>query len=156
MKIEIEIDIESIVRDEIRKYIRENIVITNKKGIPVQLDLFDSVKEKQEEVEDKDTAIFIGEYGPDKWQRRNALKIAWHEAEMKKGDFLTAEEKGEIEASLEMEGETQQKAKEEAKKKALYKAKEEEILNEVIEEEKEEETSVPKADNLNFVSSLFS
>lgn len=154
MKIEIEIDIESIVRDEVRKYIRENIRITNKKGSAVQLDLYEDIKDPVEEVEEEDKAIFTGEYGPDKWQRRNALKIAWHEAEMEKGDFLTPEEKGEIEASLEMGDEAQQKAKEEAKRKAHYKAKEEEILKETIEEE-EEETSVPKADNLASISSLF-
>ena len=119
MKIEIEIDIEAIVRDEIRNYVRENIVINNIIGTeaPKTVNAIqgDSVVV---DVTEEDLDIPVWEYAPKLGRRRNKTEIALHEKELELGRTLTPEEKGQIDASVELDSEKEAKAKEDAKKKA--------------------------------------
>lgn len=119
MKIEIEIDIESIVRDEIRNYVRENIVINNVVGTetPKAISAIqgDSVVVN---VTEKDLDVPTWEYAPKLGRRRNKTEIALHEKELELGRNLTPEEKGQIDAGVELDSEKEAKAKEDAKKKA--------------------------------------
>lgn len=119
MKIEIEIDIESIVRDEIRNYVRENIVINNVIGTetPRATNAIqgDSVVVN---ITEEDLDVPMWEYAPKLGRRRNKTEIALHEKELELGRNLTPEEKGQIDASIELDNEKEAKAKEAAKKKA--------------------------------------
>ena len=127
MKIEIEIDIEAIVRDEIRNYVRENIVINNAPGTKAPETVIaiqgDAVTVN---VTEEDLNIPVWEYAPVVGRRRNKTEIALHTKELELGRTLTPEEKGQIDASIELNDEKEAKAKKDAKKKAR--------INEIAEE----------------------
>lgn len=122
MKIEIEIDIEAIVRDEIRNYVRENIVINNVIGV-AYTEVPETVSTIQGDtvivnVTEEDLSIPMWEYAPKLGRRRNKTEIALHEKELELGRILTPEEKGQIDAGVELDNEKEAKAKEDAKNKA--------------------------------------
>jgi hypothetical protein len=128
MKIEIELDIEAIVREEIRKYVQENLVIRNvtKAAIheattPIvndQPDLFKEEAATAVTVADDTESDIPWEYSPKIGKRRNKAEIAMHEKELELGRLLTPEEKGATQANIEMADERELKAKEDAKHKA--------------------------------------
>ena len=124
MKIEINIDVEAIVREEIRAYVRENLVINNiatdgnytVNGMGVHAPLSNGDLEHQAQSEDPDTLVVtsksavpslqptkgIWEYAPKLGRRRNKAEIAMHKLELEKGRVLTPAEKGETEAIVEV------------------------------------------------------
>jgi len=129
MKIEIDIDIEEIVREEVRTYIKENLIINNisgnvhtaatASGVTVRASAENKASVKSESSAKADTEEEIQwEYAPKFGSRRNKVEIALHEKELAAGRLLTPEEKGVLEADMEMSEERQLKAKEDARKKA--------------------------------------
>ena len=104
------IDIEAIVREEIRNLIRE------------QLNIGNAVKEYKEDIK---PAVFQIEESKYEYEfpregktRRNAEEMALHKQEKILERRLTPEEKGEIKAQLHMDDSAENEAKEEAIKKA--------------------------------------
>tara|TARA_B100000953_G_scaffold270231_1_gene240391 strand:- start:135 stop:647 length:513 start_codon:yes stop_codon:yes gene_type:complete len=104
------IDIEAIVREEIRNLIRE------------QLNIGSAVKEYKEDTK---PAVFQIEESKYEYEfpregktRRNAEEMALHKQEKILERRLTPEEKGEIKAQLHMDDSAENEAKEEAIKKA--------------------------------------
>ena len=97
MKIEIHLDIESIVREALRS----NTLTSN---ITVKTKLADSVKDSSNKI--------IWEFAPKSGRRRNVAEIAMHELELKYGRLLTPEEKGETKAFIQVDEDTELKAKE--------------------------------------------
>jgi hypothetical protein len=95
MKIEINIDIEALVRDEIRNYIRENIQINN-----VAATITEVQQEVTEEssvpapVETKPASTY--EYAPELGKRRSKIQKAMHAKEVEVDRRLTEEEKSEF------------------------------------------------------------
>jgi hypothetical protein len=147
MKIEINIDIEQIVREEIRNILRENLVINNVSGAPttsapknVVTVAVDKVVAEElaevssepaadtpaastdtaEAVEDKSTtnAPIMYEFAPKPGRRRSKAEIAMHEQELKLGRVLTPAEKGIADANTELADEAQQTAKDATKQAA--------------------------------------
>jgi hypothetical protein len=124
MKIEINIDVEAIVRDAINSYVRENITINNVAGAPTQVttdtaeDPSSVVVTLKSAVPSVQTATAIWEYAPKLGRRRNKTEIALHEKELELGRILTPEEKGQIDATVELADESEAKAKAETKQKA--------------------------------------
>ena len=169
MKIEINIDIEAIVAEEIRKYIREYLVINN---IPSS---YENCPSKQEEVyqTEKETRVqemvIVDdvvevpsvdkiekavseepdyEYAPRKDKRRNKVEIAFHDAELHVKRRLTTEEKAKIKAQMELTEEAERKETEAAKSKI----KAEELAKKLTEENNTNslfgETSSPKEESM--------
>ena len=104
------IDIEAIVREEIRNLIRE------------QLNIGSAVKEYKEDIK---PAVFQIEESKYEYEfpregktRRNAEEMALHKQEKILERRLTPEEKGEIKAQLHMDDSAENEAKEDAIKKA--------------------------------------
>jgi hypothetical protein len=104
------IDIEAIVREEIRNLIRE------------QLNIGSAVKAYKEDIK---PAVFQTEESKYEYEfpregktRRNAEEMALHKQEKVLERRLTPEEKGEIKAKLHMDDSAENEAKEEAIKKA--------------------------------------
>ena len=104
------IDIEAIVREEIRNLIRE------------QLNIGSAVKEYKEDIR---PAVFQIEESKYEYEfpregktRRNAEEMALHKQEKILERRLTPEEKGEIKAQLHMDDSAENEAKEDAIKKA--------------------------------------
>jgi hypothetical protein len=104
------IDIEAIVREEIRNLIRE------------QLNIGSAVKEYKEDTK---PAVFQIEESKYEYEfpregktRRNAEEMALHKQEKILERRLTPEEKGEIKAKLHMDDSAENEAKEDAIKKA--------------------------------------
>ncbi len=137
MKIEIEIDIEAIVRQEIRSLIAENLVIKN---VPASIRADEiqetgPTSEPQDEVtitiESSLPAIQNAEYSREvpappgiRWEysakpgrRRSKADIALHELELSKGRLLTPIEKGETHAIIEVDDEAEEAAKVAAKER---------------------------------------
>lgn len=120
MKIEINIDIEAIVREEIRNYIREYIVINNVTDtctdiLSAAADMIDTAVTT---VKAAVTSPVIAaadssdyEYAPEIGKRFSAIKKAYHRKELELGRRLTPEEKGEVDALQEVDDETQKQAK---------------------------------------------
>ena len=132
MKIEINIDVEALVRDAICKHIQENLVINNivtgvdlaepgadiTKNVIVQLNTPNvqqcTVKTDTplEEIaiaarishtgELKDTSTVLWEYAPTPGKRRSKLVQALHTREIQKGRTLTPEEKKEVQDRFEL------------------------------------------------------
>ena len=99
MKIEINLDIEAIVREAIRNNaLADNIIINTK-------------------TKDAPKGI-TWEFGPQPGRRRNTEEIALHELELKHARLLTPEEKGEAKAFVEINETTENKVKEDTIKKA--------------------------------------
>ena len=97
MKIEIDIDIETIVREAIR-----NDTLTG--NLIVKTKLADSIKDSSKKM--------AWEYGRKNGRRRTTEEIALHKLEKKHGRLLTPEEKGEAKALVQIDETTEKKAKE--------------------------------------------
>jgi len=147
MKIEIDIDIESIVREALKKKQSEDI-------IPVETTTTNSRSK--------------WEYGRRNGRRRTTEEMALHDLEREKGRRLTPEEKGEAKALVEIDETTENIIKE----KVIKKAHIDKIVaegtaaasKELAEEEHEEhelmhkevqEATIPKTEKLD-TNSLFS
>ena len=147
MKIEIDIDIESIVREALKKKQSEDI-------IPVETTTTNSRSK--------------WEYGRKNGRRRTVEEMALHDLEIEKGRRLTPEEKGEAKALVQIDETTENIIKE----KVIKKAHIDKIVaegtaaasKELAEEEHEEhelmhkevqEATIPKTEKLD-TNSLFS
>jgi len=100
------IDIEAIVREEIRNLIREHLNITSEH---VQVTVNDTSKTESQ---------YEYEFPREGKTRRNAEEMALHKEEKLLGRRLTPEEKGEVKAKLYMDDSAENTAKEAAIKKA--------------------------------------
>lgn len=127
------IDIEAIVREEIRNLIREHLNITSEH---VQVTVNDtSNTESQYEYE----------FPREGKTRRNAEEMALHKEEKLLGRRLTPEEKGEVKAKLHMDDSAENTAKEAAIKKARIDKIAEEGIKAANEELKLEAERLAKA-----------
>ena len=97
MKIEIDIDIESIVKEALKKQQSEDTI-----SIPVEATTNSRSK---------------WEYGRKNGRRRTVEEMALHDLERKKGRLLTPEEKGEAKAVIHIDTTTENTIKEAAIKK---------------------------------------
>ncbi len=97
MKIEIDIDIESIVKEALKKQQSEDT-------IPIETTSTNSRSK--------------WEYGRKNGRRRTPEEMALHDLEREKGRRLTPEEKGEAKAKVEMDETTENTIKEQVIKKA--------------------------------------
>jgi len=159
MKIEINIDIESIVREALKNR-DSSLEIT----IPVPKEATLNSRSKWE-------------YGRKNGRRRTNEEMALHELELKHGRLLTPEEKGEARALVEIDETAENKAKEDTIKKvhidaitaegmaAANKELAEEAKNTEGAEVKDEkimdsaasdEAKIPKTEDLRALNSLFS
>lgn len=160
MKIVIELDIEDIVRQEIRTYVRENIVITNVAGSTGTVAATDAIEVTVTQAVETPTTNpvptegVVWEYGPRIGKRRSKAEIALHEKELALGRNLTPEEKGEQEAHIELNEEAQQKAKEDTKNKARIDSIVEEVSAEAAEELAQETPDEPVSDQGESVTSI--
>jgi len=143
MKIEIDIDIESIVREALKKKQSEQIVSAPIEAPPT------NGKSKWE-------------YGRVPGKRRTTEELALHEAEKKLKRRLTPEEKGEIKAKVHIDETTENKIKEAAiKKDRIDKMTAEGIAaatKELIKESEDiihDEETIPKTEDFNLPKSLF-
>jgi len=118
MKIEINLDIEAILREEIRKYIQENIIINNVVGdyVAEPTTMNEPVQELPRPVD-----AMEWEYAPKLGKRRSKAQQALHKQEVALGRLLTPEEKGEAQAVIEIDDAKELKAKEDAKNQARIK-----------------------------------
>ena len=142
MKIEIDIDIESIVREALKKKQSEEVV-----SIPVEATTTNSRSK--------------WEYGRVSGRRRSTEELEMHAAEKKLGRKLTPEDKGEIKAKVHIDESTENKTKEAAIKKARIDTITAEGIaaaNKELEEETSNDTEAktPSAEPLNIPKSLFS
>ena len=161
MKIEIDIDIESIVREALKNYQSEDVI-----SAPTETTTNNRSK---------------WEYGRRNNRRRTTEEMALHKLEQEKGRRLTPEEKGEAKAVIQIDETTENEVKEAAIKKdridkiaaegmaaaekELAEEKEEELLSgaypedptrvEVIKKE-DPESEIPETKDLNDINSLFS
>ena len=154
MKIEIDIDIESIVREALKKKQSEDML-----SIP-------------EETTSNSRSKW--EYGRKNGRRRTTEEMALHDLEKEKGRKLTPEEKGEAKAVVQIDETTENEVKEAAIKKdridklaaegmaAASKelAEEEKVEVQITESDngdgKEPEATIPKTQDLGNLNSLFS
>ena len=148
MKIEIDIDIESIVREALKKQQAGDI-------IPVPIEATNS-KSKWE-------------YGRKNGRRRTTEEMTLHDLEREKGRRLTPEEKGEAKALVEIDETTENQVKEDTIKKIHIDSITAEGMaaatKELAKEEQEEhesmhkevkEAEIPKTKDLGNLDSLFS
>ncbi len=142
MKIEIDIDIESIVREALKKKQSEEVV-----SIPVEATTTNSRSK--------------WEYGRKNGRRRTTEEMALHDLEREKGRRLTPEEKGEIKAKVQIDETTENKIKEAIiKKDRIDKIAAEGIAaatKELIEESEDiihDKETIPQTEKLN-TNSLF-
>ena len=147
MKIEIDIDIESIVKEALKQQSEETI------SIPIETS----------------NSRSKWEYGRKNGRRRTPEEMILHELEKEKGRRLTPEEKGEAKAKVEIDESTENKAKEDALKKARIddltaeglKAAERELEAERLDHAPEsgpkieEEPEIPQPAPLENIDSLF-
>ena len=115
MKIEIDIDIESMVKEAIKAEITKTTTPTTiSDNVVVQL----NTPTKPQSVPNSELLVQPWEFSPKIGRRRNKTEIAMHDKELELGRILTPEEKGQIDANFEIDDEKQAKAKEDTKKKA--------------------------------------
>ncbi len=155
-----DIDIEGIVREEIRNLIREQLNITTD-SVKVTVKPKRTISKRNEPDNGWE---FIGIKG----KRRTTTEMALHKLEKEKGRRLTPEEKGEAKALVEMDETTENEVKEATIKKARINeiaaegmvaaskelAKEEKQEHEVMHKEVQEAT-IPKVEDLPNLNSLF-
>ena len=159
MKIEIDIDVESIVREALKNQQSEDVI----------------------PVEATSNSRSKWEYGRKNGRRRTTEEMALHDQEKEKGRRLTPEEKGEAKAIVQIDETTENEVKEAAiKKDRIDKiaaegmaAAEKELAEErrdsdsvngngIMEREGEEdkkedpESEIPETKDLNDINSLFS
>ena len=142
MKIEIDIDIESIVREALKKQQAGDT-------IPVPVEATTDSRSKWE---------FSRRNG----RRRTVEEMALHDLEKEKGRRLTPEEKGEAKALVEIDTTTENQVKEATIKKVRIDTMTAEGMaaasKELAEEEKTEdkkEATIPKTEDLASIDSLF-
>jgi hypothetical protein len=149
MKIEIDIDIESIVREALKKQQSEDV-------LPTPVEATTNSRSKWE-------------YSRRNGRRRTVEEMALHDLEKEKGRRLTPEEKGEAKAVIQIDETTENTIKEAAiKKDRIDKIAAEGMAaatKELAEEEQEEhesmhkevkEAEIPKTKDLKTLDSLFS
>ena len=143
MKIEIDIDIESIVREALKKKQSEEVV-----SIPVEATTTNSRSK--------------WEFSRRNGRRRTPEEMALHDLEREKGRRLTPEEKGEAKALVEIDTTTENQVKEATIKKVRIDTMTAEGMaaasKELAEEEKTEdkkEATIPKTEDLASIDSLF-
>ncbi len=159
MKIEIDIDIESIVREALKNQQSEDVI----------------------PVEATSNSRSKWEYGRKNGRRRTTEEMALHDLEKEKGRRLTPEEKGEAKAIVQIDETTENEVKEAAIKKdridkiaaegmaaaekELAEEKEEELSSGAYPEDPTEveiiikedpESEIPETKDLNDINSLFS
>jgi hypothetical protein len=120
MKIVIDIDIEAIVREEIRAYIKENLVINNIKNtvesaVPTPAKLGTPISNIRTK---KPPAGVEWEFASKPGSRRSPTELALHQKELSLDRLLTPEEKGQTKAAVEIDENKEEKAKAEAINKA--------------------------------------
>ena len=142
MKIEIDIDIESIAKEALKKEAED--------AIPVPVEATTNSRSKWE---------FSRRNG----RRRTPEEMALHDLEREKGRRLTPEEKGEAKALVEIDTTTENQIKEATIKKVRIDTMTAEGMaaasKELAEEEKTEdkkEATIPKTEDLASMDSLFS
>ena len=151
MKIEIDIDIESIVREALKNQQSEDII----------------------PIEATSNSRSKWEYGRKNGRRRTTEEMALHDLEKEKGRRLTPEEKGEAKAVVQIDETIENEVKEAAIKKDRIEkiaaegmaaaskelAEEEKVEIQITESDngnkKEPEATIPKTEELN-TNSLFS
>lgn len=119
MKIEIEIDLEAIVREEVRAYVHENLVITNVTSTgeavivaidPAKAPVTEAAAPKQNVMVPESGWEFAAKVG----KRRSKEDIRMHELELELGRRLTPEEKGQSQAGVAIDDQKEAEAKEKA------------------------------------------
>lgn len=169
MKLEIEIDLEAMVREAIRDYIKENLVIHNtSQGIKIG-ETIPKVSVGKPPVDEEDSTPSPNpnnvdwEFAAKPGRRRSKDELALHALEVKLGRRLTPEEKGEGKATVELEQTAEEKAKEAALKKARIdelakegmEAASKELAEETETKSEDKEAEIPKADDLNTLEAMF-
>lgn len=164
MKIEINVDIESIVREEVRCMVRENVIITNIPSGEITEENLEVTVTTNKPTNNKTQ----WEYGRVPGKRRTTEQLALHKLEKEKGRPLTPEEKGQARARVEMDETAENKAKDETIKKARIdqmtaagiKAANEELEAERLSQAPEsgpkiEVEEIPKTEEFTLPKSLF-
>jgi len=152
MKIEIDIDIESIVKEALKK--KQYFHTEDTTPVPVETTTNSRSK---------------WEYGRKNGRRRTTEEMTLHDLEREKGRRLTPEEKGEAKALVEIDETTENQVKEDTIKKIHIDSITAEGMaaatKELAEEEQEEhesihkevkEAEIPKTKDLENLDSLFS
>ncbi len=146
MKIEINIDIEAIVKEAITDILREQLVINNVPGTKPTATWTTPGEEATSTPPTPRTTLGVDwEYAPKSGKRRGKEDQALHELEKKLGRRLTPEEKGQTRGLTQVAEDTEEKAKEDTINKVrINKLAEEGIeaaTKELAEEEKNEATA---------------
>jgi hypothetical protein len=105
------IDIEAIVREEVRSFIRENLTINNVPNETVEV----TVNTKRKSSRAK--ANIVWEFAPASGRRRTPEEMVLHKLEKKHGRLLTPEEKGEARATSQIAETTENDVREAVIKK---------------------------------------
>ena len=156
MKIEIDIDLESIVLEALKKKEITDVYVP-----PIEVS-----------VPASPSTGTSWEYArpPEGKQRRTGQEMALHKKELELGRRLTPEEKGQVKANLQIDDSKEEKAKEDTLKKARIeeltiegiKAAEKELEAERLDKAPEsgpkvqEEETIPEAKDFDLPKSLFS
>ncbi len=167
------IDIEAIVREEVRSFIRENLIINNVPNETVEV----TVNTKRMSSRGRASTKVPWEFAPSSGRRRTPEEMELHKLEKEHGRLLTPEEKGEARATSQIAETTENNVREAAIKKdridkiaaegmaAATKElaeesgyTEEELLSGAYPENpiKEPEATIPKAEEFKNLDSLFS
>ena len=165
MKIEIDIDLESIVVEALKKKEIADIYVP-----PIEVEIPSSYPPS---ISDIKNSISKWEYGRRPGKRRTAEEVELHRLEKEKGEALTPEEKGEARAKIQMDETAENNAKDAAIKKARIEniaAEGMAAASKELAEEKDDnltrvqegmdkhdiENEIPKAESINTPNSLFS
>ena len=160
MKIEIDIDIESIIIEALKKKEIADIYVP-----PIEVEI--------PSISDIKNSISKWEYGRRPGKRRTAEEVELHRLEKEKGESLTPEEKGEARAKIQMDETAENNAKDAAIKKARIEniaAEGMAAASKELAEERDDnitrvqegmdkhdiENEIPKAESINTPNSLFS
>ena len=146
MKIEIDIDIESIVQEALKK--KQYFHTEDATPVPIETTTTNSRSK--------------WEFSRRNGRRRTVEEMALHDLEKEKGRRLTPEEKGEAKALVEIDTTTENQVKEATIKKVRIDTMTAEGMaaasKELAEEEKTEdkkEATIPKTEDLASIDSLF-
>ena len=148
-----QIDLEQIVREEVRALLQEHLHIILKTNYNVEYTKQPNTVIRAKNADKSQPAAtptsakappgVTWEYAAEKGKRRPLEQIELHKKEIELGRNLTPEEKGQIAAGVEMDTETQEKAKANAKEKARVDA----ITKETTEIAKQELEKETKSEN---------
>ena len=165
MKIEIDIDLEAIIVEALKKKAIADIYVP-----PIEVEIPSSYTPS---ISDIKNSISKWEYGRRPGKRRTAEEVELHRLEKEKGEALTPEEKGEARAKIQMDETAENNAKDAAIKKARIEniaAEGMAAASKELAEEKDDnltrvqegmdkhdiENEIPKAESINTPNSLFS